>query len=182
MANTWTLKICLLILIELFWWYLRTFCSSRLRLRLCRTDELGYLLVWDGLTTTMTMTEHDREHKQAEMVRLRLNTIADTNKLLKPFCKGENDFVRSRLRPCRTDELGYLQTRLRLRSRLQPCRTDEVGYLQTYNKPLVLLYDENLVSLPDPTSYNVRVVFVNDFVNKPPKPILTDNAMKLMEK
>ena len=151
----------------------------------------------------MTMTEHDREHKQAEMVRLRLNTIADTNKLLKPFCKGENDFVRSRLRPCRTDELGYLQTRLRLRSRLQPCRTDEVGYLQTYNKPLVLLYDENLVSLPDPTSYNVRVVFVNDFVNKPPKlplrfktnsiklmenedvvfkTILTDNAMKLMEK
>ena len=38
---------------------------------------------------------------------------------------------------------------------------------------------------PDPTSYSVRVVFVNDFVNKPPKPthfgvvftmILTDNA------
>ena len=124
----------------------------------------------------MTTTEHDRGHDQA------VNTIADTNKLLKPFCKGENDFVLSRLRPCRTDELGYLQTRLRLRSRLQPCRTDEVGYLQTYNKPLVLLYDENLVSLPDPTSYNVRVVFVNDFVNKPPKPILTDNAMKLMEK
>ena len=44
-------------------------------------------------------TEHDRGHEQAEMVRLRLqlrlNMIADTNKLLKPFCKGENDFVKS---------------------------------------------------------------------------------------
>ena len=76
-------------------------------------------------------------------------------------------------------------------------------FINTFvTKPLVLLYDEKLVSLPDPTSYNVRVVFVNDFVNKPPKPplrfktnsiklmenedvvfktILTDNAMKLME-
>ena len=49
----------------------------------------------------MTTTEHDRGHEKAEMVRLRLrlNTIADTNKLLKPslalkpFRKGENDFV-----------------------------------------------------------------------------------------
>ena len=25
-------------------------------------------------------------------------------------------------------------------------------------------------NLPDPTSYNVRVVFINNFVSKPPKP------------
>ena len=37
----------------------------------------------------MTTTEHDRGHEKAEMVRLRLRL----NKLLTPFCKGENDFV-----------------------------------------------------------------------------------------
>ena len=61
------------------------------------------------------------------------------------------------------DEMG----RLRLR------RTDKLGYLRN---DFVDDFVNNLVSLPDPTSYNVRVVFVNDFVNKPPKPVVITNV------
>ena len=113
----------------------------------------------------MTTTEHDCGHKKAEIVRL---LYLQLNKLLKPFCKGENDFVNNIVNDF-----------------VKPFCKGENDFVSDFVNDFVKPFCKGENDFVNDFVNN----FVNDFVNtkvmlmlRPWQLNLTDNAMKLIDK